>query len=348
MHSRRKGGFTLIELLVVIAIIAILIALLLPAVQQAREAARRTQCRNNLHNIGLAIHNYHDIYGQFPPGSMWFGGAWTTPNPPLIDDGPQWGWGAFILPQLDQAPLFNELRVNELRLSQVAAGTRQRDLTKTVLKVFRCPSDSGAKDILRGTPDNRDFRHNGSAWNTPEWVATANYAGVVGNRDGQAWWFATGTGNRVRGGVFTHNAATKIRDVSDGTSATFMVGERNWKCNAAAWVGNRNPGGNQYRGQYYTLGRVGDAQTCNDGRPLWPVPLNAPFTNANERRQMCSEGFASSHEGGGFFLLCDGSVRFVSENIDYRDGRICSRIWTNVGIYNRLGVVNDEFPVGEF
>ena len=106
--KRRKQGFTLIELLVVIAIIAILIALLLPAVQQAREAARRTQCKNNLKQIGIALHNYHDIYGMFPIGAQ----DCIASNCP---EGPgnyeMYGWGASILPQIDQAPLYDQLQI---------------------------------------------------------------------------------------------------------------------------------------------------------------------------------------------------------------------------------------------
>src|SRR6478609_9116964 len=107
---KERRAFTLIELLVVIAIIAVLIALLLPAVQQAREAARRTQCRNNLKQIGLALHNYHDAYQLFPPGYVDRNG-----NPDLTPDndlGPGWGWASFILPQLDQGNVYNQINFN--------------------------------------------------------------------------------------------------------------------------------------------------------------------------------------------------------------------------------------------
>jgi prepilin-type N-terminal cleavage/methylation domain-containing protein len=354
-RRHRSRGFTLIELLVVIAIIAILIALLLPAVQQAREAARRTQCRNNLKQLGIALHNYHDVSKMFPPGSMDYSANWAVPTAPFLDTGPTWGWGAFLLPHLDQAPLFNQLRVDDLRLSQLAVNTPPRVGTYAVLSVFRCPSDSGSKDILRGSPDDRDFQNaNGfgvpsGQWGPPtDWVATANYVGVLGNRDGRAWSFTTGTGSRERAGVFVHNAGHNLRDITDGPSNTFAIGERSWRCNAAAWVGNRNSNGAGFRGQYYVLGRVGDATTDGAGASGWPVPINVPFANASARQNGCSEGFASDHEGGAFFLFCDGAVRFISENIDYRDGDVTDRIWTNIGVYNRLGMRDDGFPVGEY
>src|SRR5690606_25102225 len=113
-------------------------------------------------------------------------------------------------------------------------------------------------------PDNRHFNANSGAWNGADWVATANYVGGQGARDGQAWYYATGTGSRVRSGVFRMNGGTRLKDVVDGTSKTFAIGERTWECNAAAWVGNRNPAGNGFQGHYYTLGVVGDSQTDND------------------------------------------------------------------------------------
>src|SRR5665213_792890 len=145
--SSNFKGFTLIELLVVIAIIAVLIALLLPAVQQAREAARRTQCKNNLKQLGLALHNYHDITSNtFPPG--------------YIDVNPQgvlllWGWGTMILPQIDQAPLYNVLtspatvpNINT-GLASATPATVTPNTVQTVIRAFRCPSDNGS-DVIAG------------------------------------------------------------------------------------------------------------------------------------------------------------------------------------------------------
>ena len=344
---RVRTGFTLIELLVVIAIIAILIALLLPAVQQAREAARRTQCRSNLKQLGLALHNYHDIYNQLPPGNMDFSANWSTST--FVDAGPQWGWPAFILPQLDQAPLYNQLQISTLRLSELGstANASIRQFTRTPLRIFRCPSDSNSKDTLQGTPDDRHFA--GVGWPSPtEYTATSNYVGIHGNRNARAWNWWVSTGDRVEEGIFVNNGTTKFNDITDGSSNTMAVGERRWLSNAASWVGNRNPPGTGMWGQYYTLGRVGDATTCAAGATGNPVPLNAPFATPAQRQARASQGFNSEHVGGAHFLFADGSVRFLSENIEYSDGDVCGRIWTGLGLYNRLGVRDDRLPVGEF
>ena len=140
----RKSGFTLIELLVVIAIIAVLIALLLPAVQQAREAARRSQCKNNLKQIGLALHNYHDTANKFPSGFVTR--AWPSPGTGATTELSCWSWGAMILPYIDQAPMYNTLQVGTLSLAaNLAAGGAQATAATTPLSGFMCPSEYGAK-----------------------------------------------------------------------------------------------------------------------------------------------------------------------------------------------------------
>lgn len=350
ISRRTHTGFTLIELLVVIAIIAILIALLLPAVQQAREAARRSQCRNNLKQIGIALHNYHDQFNQFPCGNMDYSTNWAN-NPPFVDGGPQWGWPAFLLPHLEQKALFGQLKVNSLRLSELglAANATIRALTRTPIPGYRCPSDAGSKDTLQGTVDDRHFGL--APWPTgasQEYTATSNYIGVHGNRQNRAfiWW--TGTGDRVEHGIFKNNSTVSVAEIKDGTSQTFAVGERDWRYNAASWVGNRNPPGTGMWGQYYTLGRVGDGNTCGTGGWVNPVPINAPYTTAAQRQTGGSQGFTSQHAGGAHFLMADGGVRFVSQTINYADGDVCNRQWTGIGIYNRLGVIDDGFPATDF
>ena len=140
-RSNRQRGFTLIELLVVIAIIAILIALLLPAVQQAREAARRSTCKNNLKQIGLAMHNYHETFGMFPPGYV--EEILNTNGGHVADNEGHWAWNALLLPYLDQAPLFNQLNVGTVPVSTMLNNATVRGSMQKTLPVFRCPSDTG-------------------------------------------------------------------------------------------------------------------------------------------------------------------------------------------------------------
>ena len=192
--ARKNRGFTLIELLVVIAIIAILIALLLPAVQQAREAARRTQCKNNLKQVGLAIHNYESSFRTFPPG--WIAGPANASN---------FGWSVFILPYIEQSNIYNAL--NFLTPYSVADTNLQ-----TPLPAFRCPSDTSS-DLVEG-------------------LARSNYAGVimytwVNPAGGATVTNPAGNGTATHGGgMFGANSSRKHGDLSDGASNTIMVGER--------------------------------------------------------------------------------------------------------------------------
>ena len=158
---RRRPGFTLIELLVVIAIIAVLIALLLPAVQQAREAARRTQCRNNLKQFGLAIHNYHDNFNLVPPG--WIG---VTGNQPDVSGINGWSWASRLLPQLDQSALYNQINFN-LQVGNASNATARA----TTVNVFECPSDLVVKKWTIPAAGTT---------NPLADVAGASYAGVFG------------------------------------------------------------------------------------------------------------------------------------------------------------------------
>lgn len=188
MHKPRTGqrGFTLVELLVVIAIIGVLIALLLPAVQMARESARRAQCMNNLKQIGIGMHSYHSRYKVLPSG-------WVGPK--------SWGWGAFLLLDLEQTPLFDSLQVNQL--TPPDAGT-QYDVP---LSVFRCPSDGGS-------PTNNTYSHDGTTG-----YQAANYIGV--NNGGNA---VLGAG--IPPGLIGIASRIPLSLVNDGTSNTFAVGER--------------------------------------------------------------------------------------------------------------------------
>jgi prepilin-type N-terminal cleavage/methylation domain-containing protein len=347
MKKRRsKRGFTLIELLVVIAIIAILIALLLPAVQQAREAARRTQCKNNLKQIGLALHNYHDVYKMFPMGDA-ARFANGTGNVAVVSNYESWGWPAMLLPQIDQAPLFNTLAVNDRTLSEALASTGgDEDLLDQLfvpLTGFQCPSDTTGPRLRSGM-DRQHFGNGASGTPTSWRPPTSNYIGMVGIADTR---IPNHRNDRRPRGAFYRHSALKFRDFTDGSSNTIMVGERDNDGGAGSWIGNRNPGGSGPHGSDYVMG-------C-----AWP-PINDPVERTNYRRRT---GFSSKHEGGAQFLMGDGTVIFLSENIDH-DLQQVSRTtprnnntadWNNdfvdfnqIGIYQRLSLRDDDLPVGEF
>ena len=271
-HSRvRARGFTLIELLVVIAIIAILIALLLPAVQQAREAARRTQCKNNLKQLGIALHNYHDIYKMFPMGDA---APWQNNNANSVVDGnhESWGWSAMILPQIEQASLFSQLDVNgrELHRAFLDIGPTDLDALDAAfppITAYQCPSDTTGPRLKAGM--DRQHFGNGDAGVSTNWrPPTSNYIGMVGIADTRIPNHRND--RRPRGSFFRHSSL-RFRDFIDGSSNTIMVGERDKDGGAGTWIGNRNPGGSGPHGADYVLGSA------------WP-PINDPRTRANYTR----------------------------------------------------------------
>jgi prepilin-type N-terminal cleavage/methylation domain-containing protein len=272
-----RRGFTLIELLVVIAIIAILIALLLPAVQQAREAARRTQCRNNLKQIGLAVHNYHDQNNLVPPG--WVG---VTGGQPDIEGMNGWSWGSKLLPQIDQAPLYGQINFSLSVADPVHANVRTRSLA-----AFRCPSDTGAEkwtilDEADGTTPVAE-------------LATANYVGVFGIEDFHACEGQPAPFTCAGSGAFFHNSRVRFADMTDGLSNLILVGERR---------------SDQALGWYSTWSGV-----IPGGEEAIARPLGGCDHTPNHRDNHF-EDFSSQHVGGSHFVLGDGSVRFIGENID--------------------------------
>lgn len=321
-NPRSRQAFTLIELLVVIAIIAILIALLLPAVQQAREAARRTQCKNNLKQLGLALHNYHDTYNLFPLGVTYSRNGGT-----VVTQQGHWAWSASLLPQIDQAPLFSLLQVGVLKPAAANNITGNLGLLQKPLAAFRCPSDSGGPLSDNSTSTRTcDFSGVSSTLNTTTAeIARSNYVGVNGELV-----MGGGTGDN---GIFRRNEATKppvgFRDVTDGLSNTAAIAER------SSDIGTQT---NRSAANLYAVGDWNQSPTNGVASALGN---GSAVLNTNNH-----QGLSSVHTGGVHFLMGDGAVRFVSENISQTPGIAATDV--NSGVLQRLLCPNDGQVVAEF
>ena len=315
----RRSAFTLVELLVVIALIGILIALLLPAVQAARETARRMTCLNNLKQISLAMHNYHQTHRCFPSGFM----INNAPNN-KTNDAAQWGWHTFLLPYLERKPLHDALRVSDWHLGRLLqTGTDEdRELVKTTLEIYICPSDVSEKpksyQVKSGVPPAIGTMVPGKS----------NYTGCKG-------FFAHNVNSsaasaRANNGVLYGESPVRFQDIGDGTSQVFAVGERDVLCRAAVWPGPTNPG----PGYYVT--------SCTG------VKMNKGFD--------CKDFFSSQHPDGANFAFCDGSARFVSDLIESDNQGLSHKEPNNpyvkfeqkkhgMGVYQLLGCRDDHVPI---
>jgi prepilin-type N-terminal cleavage/methylation domain-containing protein len=286
-HRRPRLGrptanaFTLVELLVVIAIIGLLVALLLPAIQAARESARRTQCKNNLKQIGLGLHNFESARRSFPPG---FVSAAATINGP--GSGPGWGWAAHILPYLEESSL-------QIDLKRPITDTMHDQARVASLTVFRCPSDAVELPV---------FPVEGASGAALTQVAFANYVGV-GGTDEVSVYPDTGTG------VMLRNRKIAIKEITDGTSHTIMVGERaSRQSPQTTWVGvvtnaevpPKNPAYDIEGPPVLVLTNTG---TAADGR----VPNN-PLDHVEDSN--------SEHPQGVHLMFADGSVQTINNDID--------------------------------
>ncbi|QDT65257.1 DUF1559 domain-containing protein [Calycomorphotria hydatis] len=290
-----RRAFTLIELLVVIAIIAILIALLLPAVQQAREAARRSTCKNKFKQVGLAIHNYHDTHIAFPLSHHLGGnrGAACTWNSGINDEY-KFGWGVMILPYLDQTAVYNGF-VFESNYNASANLIGQTNLHNggAIVVAFQCPSDPQS-----------DFRCNRTSGinngGVTDDLGRTNMSGVADSQDWACNTSGGGWGRLDGDGTLVNANNLKFKDITDGLSNTIMVAEitggvsgsnecQNWVCSNHTDAGHGINGPN----------------TVPGGVTNWV---------RNDRERLM--GFSSYHVGGCHCLLADGSVQFVSENVD--------------------------------
>jgi prepilin-type N-terminal cleavage/methylation domain-containing protein/prepilin-type processing-associated H-X9-DG protein len=285
MHRPRRG-FTLIELLVVIGIIAVLIALLLPAVQAAREAARRAQCLNNVKQMGLALHNYHDAFLVLSPGYI----ATSRFIDGETDTAPGWGWASMILAQLDQSPLF--FSINFSLPVQAPANTTA---ALTNLNAFLCPSDQVPGPTY---PVGDGFG------NAVAIVAPSSYAACTGN---DAADVALGLNNDGLGnGLFYRNSAIRVGAIADGTSQTVMLAERAWGISEGTWTG-AIAGGFILRGPYNPC--PGTAAATYLAPCLVLVHCNMLNTNSDTDSGL--DDPSSFHPGGANILFADGSVHFL-------------------------------------
>jgi prepilin-type N-terminal cleavage/methylation domain-containing protein len=311
-QSSSKRGFTLIELLVVIAIIAILIALLLPAVQQAREAARRSQCKNNLKQIGLALHNYHDVYNEFPAALLGSGRNTSTAYTTYILNTTGW---MMLTPYLDQAPLYDQYNFS---LPSVIAHPSNRapnalettpnnytvnmNIWKTKLNVLLCPTDQNDGNPYRGArTSNTDYYQGAHV------AARGNYFFSTGALTDYNHIYAYYKGYEYSWlGAFGNDGAADMALLNrDGASNTILVGE--------------SKQGRGHTSDIYGPYQLAGVHTCCHGRTYpndkrWAI--NADYSNNGTGRQY-AWGWGSYHEGGGQFVFGDGRVKFLSENMDY-------------------------------
>ncbi len=339
---RGRRAFTLVELLVVIAIIGVMVGLLLPAVQAAREAARRMSCSNNLKQIGLAFHNYSDANKRFPAGyAADIRGVQDSREQSL------WSWGTFILPYLEQGSLYDQLNPSRVKLHQHLLTPAGLQLLQTPISTYRCPSDTGAPlnnfDDSQYTPDltgnNYYNRHVTSNGTDRIAIALSNYVMVANTSDSTTPLVNVGIEPK---GVGWQNSKVGFQDVTDGTSNTLMVGERSWR------VRNLTVGAANALGFSANTCATGTSWSVKSGQ-LAVIGIGYDGINwtANNRQHQ-TRGFFSNHPGGVQFVACDGSVRFISENIDYAKLTISSPlVWSTLFAKligrNDGGVISGEF-----
>ncbi len=320
-RQRWRRAFTLIELLVVIAIIAVLIALLLPAVQQARESARRTQCKNHLKQLGLAMHNYHDTHLIFP------GNGWAI-RPTWVDQR-KGSVLVQILPYIDQAPLYNAIDFNVQDVENISVAGKP--IWSKVIPGYLCPSwpgepkrsDGRAYTNYAPSMGAQRMDVNGGTGCPGRYSPHGGYnaSGYFGN--GPAGHGNNENMTEISGMFGRFSGAVRLAQVVDGTSNTILMGEIRPDCS------------DHFTNGWMHINSIWSATTAPINFPTCP---GSPALSDNCHKSdtwNTSQGFKSQHVGGAHFVLSDGSVRFISENVDY-------------ATYQKLGDRRDGQTVGEF
>jgi prepilin-type N-terminal cleavage/methylation domain-containing protein len=322
-----RRGFTLVELLVVIAIIGVLIGLLLPAVQAARESARRSRCQNNLKQLGLAMHSYHDARNKLPPGYMLvpdssLGSPWNHRNLQR-----RFGWGMLLLPYLEESSLYDQHAAAIADPAGIMPSPSATNGLRSRPSVFVCPSDTLPVVTLWG---GRDY-------------GSSNYVGCYGRTNEMS---GQNVGNfDAATGVLHATSKVGFKEITDGTSQTILLGEvssleRHWGTTIAA--ANNCPGflGGIWAGIPHELKY--DGLVLRDTHPDHPINSRLPTSQLDSGNggRGDHDGFGSQHPGGALFVFCDGSVRFLNQNIQSSSSPL--------GTYQRLGDKADGLPVGDY
>lgn len=315
MANRTNGGFTLVELLVVIAIIGVLVGLLLPAVQAARESARRSRCSNNLKQVGLALHGYHDVNQELPPLCR-MGAVDPSPGQPSYG-GPAWGWNALALPFMEETSLFDRLKISTNTLQETGNDTSIRSGLSTSLPTLLCPTDVAPQTT--------------SGWSVGAAFGRSSYPAVNGTGINVSPTGGAGAFHAAWPSATASRAPRKFRDFLDGLSKTFLVGERSVKHPYDPNVSSYT----SWPGIFQCLMNVSTWRGTYEVAGTTRYPLNELPSAAGGSSWYHVQWLRSMHPGGGNFALGDASVRFLSEDI-------------SLTTYQRLTTVRGGEVIGEW
>lgn len=329
-NPRKRPAFTLIELLVVIAIIAILIALILPAVQQAREAARRTQCKNNLKQIGIAFHNYHTTHFTFPPGFISVATSDFDPNgssnQALEETGPGWSSFAMILPFIERANIHRRIDFN-LPITH----PDNQQARSTQITTYRCPSDAFRQRV-------KVFAGDATTQTLGDLIvddlAPNSYVGCLAGADPTSTTYQGRYEEPNFNGMFHRSSNVSISEILDGTSNTIGIGERSSMFAPVGWAGVI-PGAVTYHSDEIVAQRGLAGPQIRPAITMNAVHVRSSGPGGPGSRKGSPGGFWAPHPGGCQFLLMDGSVHLITQEID-------------ILTFRNLAARNDRQVIGEF